>query len=323
MQHYAANDICECCPASLTGIYNYRNALPDADWADESVRRQVADVFNEVSLKDQEFPLWQISGAHNQNVFEDVMHDDLLGIRPHMVGGVLKELCDSGHFGTRDDVGGWISKLDEQLAEAFLRFCDYSNESGLSHSHGLFTHLQLTLTRTTDAPIIKAKAKNVEVISRWLAHEALQVQDTPYRRVRAMALQSFNDFYQLLSDTKCPNFRLTEAQAISLEEIRQKMLLGFHFLSKTNLESNVNIYRLPPKFHKMDELMRRSIRTRISPSLVWTFVLEHEMGIAGRLVGHLHAGPSSRRAVERWLIAFGADLVYREPEANAPLPLSL
>ena len=157
---------------------------------------------------------------------------------------------------------------------------------------------------TTSWPLLKAKAKMAQMISRWLLMPAAAHQRNEYEQVRFMTLKCFDDLYTIMEESKWPNWRLTVEQATRLEVARKEGLLGHHFLAKESIRQGRFIYKLMPKHHKMDHLMRRGIRARVSPNLFWTFVLESEMGVASRLVRRLHGASSLRRGVDRYLIYF-------------------
>ena len=301
VQHYGAPWLCEECWASRVGDLSYANALANAPWC--NAPRACAEVIAEIMEKDKEFPLLQL-GWHNTSDFEDFLHDDLLGLRQHMNGGVLHELCREQAFGAFDECTTWRERLDSQLREAFRFFSTWTSFNGLSHSQPPFNSWNLSMKKMTSEPVLKSKAKNGQVVSAWLTVEAAWYVDTTYNRVRASVMKAFDEVYSIVVATKYPNWRLSESQASDLEQCRMRMLLGYHFLAKKHAENASAHFSLVPKFHKVDHLLRRAIRTRVSPSLWWTFSLESHMGIMARMVHKLHASSSSRRGIERWLLYF-------------------
>ena len=312
--HYSCRSICEACFAeSGPGPYNFCNALMSAPWA--LTRRSLPDLLYAIADRDDDKPLTSMPGFHNQSFFEDVMHDDLLGLRPHACGAALKELADSGVYGTFDDIGPWEERLDAQLAVAYVKFCDWAGQKGMGHSHPKFTHLQLTLKRKTSEPILKTKAKNCVVVCAWIASEASEFKPGTYGEIRAMVLNAFVSLWDLLHATRFPNWELSDAQVASLKTIREELLLGYHWLSKENYGSGKAAYHCIPKFHKVDKMLRRAIRTKVSPTMFWTFLSESQMGITARLVNNLHGASSGRRGVQRWLLFFFDYLRDRMPSA--------
>ncbi len=204
--HYNKFEICEDCFAvSGPGELNFADARDEAPWTKK--RRLLTDLLAEVDKKDSSFPLTELLGYHNQSFFEDTMHDDLLGLRGHMNGGALKELCDAGVFGPFSDIGAWDERLDAQLQAAFVHFNDWAADRFIQHSQPMFTHLQLSMKVKTREPVLKSKAKNSQVVSQWLADVAAAHQDDLYGKIRAMTLRAFDDFFHLVHATRFPNWK--------------------------------------------------------------------------------------------------------------------
>ena len=283
---------------------DYANFLQAAPWA--AAPRDVVDVVQSIADENNGIVselVLGFEGWHNMNLFEDLLHDDLIGVRLHLIGGILKQLADDGLWGGCD-IGIWTVRLDFQLQCAFNQFCSWANEQNYSHSQARFSSLNLSMSVTTSWPVLKAKAKTAQMISRWLRMPAAALQRNEYEKVRFMTLTGFDDLYTIMEESKWPNWRLTVEQAARLEVARKEALLGYHYLAKEAISQGRFIYKLNPKHHKLDHLFRRSIRTRVSPTLFWTFVLESEMGVASRLVRRLHGASSLRRGVDRYLIYF-------------------
>ena len=277
------------------------NALSSAPW--ETNKRTCASVLATIQATDRHFPLLMVDGWHNESQFEDLMHDDLLGLRLHANGAVLEELCRNGHWGSFSDVGIWTERLDAQLKVAYLDFSDFVSALGVSHSQPLFTHLQLTLKTLSSKACLKAKAKNSQLVGVWLCSVCDTQLSTLHDEVRAAMMQGFNETWNIVHATRWPNWILSDSQVSQLNEARGKLLLGYHWLAKESVRLNRwNAFSLIPKFHKLDHCFNRSMRTKVSPSIYWTFVLEHQMGISARLVSKLHPHSSYRRGVERYLL---------------------
>lgn len=301
-QHYAAASICEDCLCTRSGPLRFSDARPDAPWA--ATVRTCAEVIHAINDREIEFPLTMIPGWHNQSQFEDFLHDDLLGVRLYGAGATLVELCRQGEFDSFDHLTMWRDKVDAQLMVAFGRFCEWAGARGESHSQARFTSLSLTMKVKHDGGVLKAKGKNCQVVSAWLRDICVHRQDDTYGRIRSMMWDGFAESYEILRATKFPNWRLTSAQADSLEAARSKTLQAMNWLQHQNAIKGINAYRCTPKFHKLDKLLRRAVRTRTSPTLFWTFVQESQMGQTSRVVHKLHGASSSRRGVERWLLYF-------------------
>jgi hypothetical protein len=122
---------------------------------------------------------------------------------------------------------------------------------------------------------------------------------TRYRHMRHLTLHGFDQIYKITHQTRFPDCFMNELQTSQLEEARQAALLGYHFLSKTAADNNIYCFHIIPKLHKLDHMLRRSIRTGLSASLFWTFVLESEMSLAAKVIGSCHAASSMRRGIQK------------------------
>ena len=80
--------------------------------------------------------------------------------------------------------------------------------------------------------------------------------------------------------------------------------MGYAWLSNYSLGQGDFVYRIRPNFHHLGEGIRRSVRTRVSPSVSYSFAPEDFMGLAARMCGKVHGSSIVRRAVQRWLLLF-------------------
>ena len=103
-------------------------------------------------------PLTTIAGFHLTTIADDLLHDDLLGIRPALVGSALVELCDRGIWGHQHTTD-WKGRLSKQLREAYTEFRSWSKANALPNSQALFKPCTLSMsTRDTSWPVLKTKA---------------------------------------------------------------------------------------------------------------------------------------------------------------------
>eukprot|EP00969_Alexandrium_andersonii_P248176 10967668-Alexandrium_andersonii.AAC.1 len=92
-------------------------------------------------------------------IHDDVMHDDLLGVRLEPSGSALKELALASAWGPSLP-GPWLEKLGAQLKLAYDSFRDYCRAENIQHSMGRFSHRALGVRNMTDWPTLRAKAHN-------------------------------------------------------------------------------------------------------------------------------------------------------------------
>jgi hypothetical protein len=166
-------ELCEVCEATQSGAMNFADFRIDAPFV--SRLRRTVDVLAAIQAGGGNYPLLRLEGWHCGNNFEDLLHDDLLGPRQHLCGGVLKQLCDESHFGAFAEVTEWMRRLDAQLSVAFTEFCSWCTLKRIGQSQSRFTHLSLSLKSKSSWPILKAKAKNCQVVSEWLLSVCAQV----------------------------------------------------------------------------------------------------------------------------------------------------
>ena len=99
-------------------------------------------------------------------------------------------------------------------------------------------------------------------------------------------------------------WQLSSARAALMEEARKAFLLGYHACSKAHHARQSFIYPIIPKHHHFDHLLRRAIRTKLSPSLVWTFSEEDMMKWMSNVKGKAHGLGVMKGPIQRWLVFF-------------------
>ena len=104
--------------------------------------------------------------------------------------------------------------------------------------------------------------------------------------------------------------RHTDAELARLRTARRLALEGFTYLSKHASEQHQCYnFKILPKFHKLDECIRRSLRTRLNVSWHWEFQDETFIGVMKRLARQCHPNSLSIRVVQRWLVFEHAGVV--------------
>ena len=104
--------------------------------------------------------------------------------------------------------------------------------------------------------------------------------------------------------------RFTHREAEQLRIARRRALEGYHWLSLHASHSGRFLWCLKPKFHKLDECLRRAARTRLNPGFYWAFADEDWIGQLSRLAASTHRCTMQRRVAERWLVHFFGDLEH-------------
>jgi len=252
--------------------------------------------------------LCRLRGFHVLNTFEDTLHDDLIGVRLDVLGSSLLELSREGAFGPPPPTGSWKIKLNAQLSTAHLQFNSWLALRGEECSQAEFSHLNLSMTTLDCWPTLKSKAKNAAFITAWLSEVAKGFVSDEFTEVRSACLDAFAKIWTLTNESKYPNWQLTDEQCEALETLRQMALLSLHWLSKHCNSHDVFRWKIRPKYHRMDHGLRRAVRTKISPSVYYTFSPEDFMGLVARMCGKCHGSTIIRRGVCRWLLSWFVEM---------------
>ena len=109
--HYNAEEVCQNCRAvkAAESELCMHNFTVDAPWT--LTDRTLTEYIDEQERLDTVSPFCSIRGWHTKNIFEDVVHTDLLGVRLNANGGALWELAWMGHWGAVPQ--GGLKKGDE------------------------------------------------------------------------------------------------------------------------------------------------------------------------------------------------------------------
>ena len=147
---------------------------------------------------------------------------------------------------------------------------------------------------------------NSVVVSKFLLSIASRVRSDSEKlsHIHTM-LWGMVEFWNVIDAVK-PRFILTDSETTHLEVCRQAMLGSYYWIHSTCAARSEAKCNLIPKYHQVDELVRRAIRTQVSPHLWWTFSSEDAMGTWARLASKCHGASTMRTAVDKWLLCFWA-----------------
>ena len=240
-------------------------------------------------------------------MYEDAMHDDLLGMRLDLVGSTMFELCSENVWGHPPLTGKWQDKMDCQLDQATKDFQSWCSSTGQQCSQPAFRVLNLSMHVKDDWPILRAKAHNCSVVSTWVSEICARNVYDESSEMRALCNAAAADLWKLTEATKFPNWVLTEAQTTQMRQLRAKVLLSYEWLAAYNCEQSRYRFKMRPKFHHWDHGMRRCVRTSISMSVLYCFSPEDMMGLVARMCAKCHGSSIIRRGVARWLLTFFSD----------------
>ena len=233
------------------------------------------------------------------------MHSDLLGVRQHTLGSCMLELCAEGVFGSPMH-GSWKERLREKLNVASNQFKEWMRVHKLHCQFYGFTIGMLHLSTLKSWPFMKLKAVSAEICTGWLYHLHLDLglHTTEHSKIRATMLWGFVGAYKLFSWPGV--FRFNDEQVPHLSSCRKAALHGFDWLTKSACEGNRPLYKVVPKIHNLDRILRNAIDTRRNPTTYWCFSEEDFCGTIAKLANACHHLSMHKRCPERWLLAYFA-----------------
>ena len=298
---YNTSEVCmQCGACKAAGPLNYGCALEDAPWT--MAPRNHDDYMASKEASGSLNPICEVEGWHTHNLWEDALHCDYLGVRQVLCGSVLKVLCDAGVWEPGQD-GEWKDKMDFQLHLAYREFCVWTQSQHVTCSISPFSCATLSLKNKHSWARLKSKAAQCCTVSLWLAAkmETLATSTpTDHNKIMATTLWGFSELTRLYSLKSFMN----QTEISELRLARTAALVGFHRLSKIAMQEGTWVFHMIPKFHMMDHMVRRSIRTGVAVALTWTFTDEDFMGLLARVAAAGHALSTNKVPVQRWLLGF-------------------
>lgn len=303
---FLSDQCCWCCEARMSGpLHNFGDASLTASWTNtaRSLESYIEYVVGEGSGMLN--PLLGIPGWSNDNLYEDVLHADALGVRAQANGSTIHQLAHLGTWGEFPTAGSWDSRLNIVLTRAYNDFQGFLKRHGLKSSQPKFKALTLSLHKMTDFPNLKGKGKNMITVSLWLAEktEALMSDDDDLSKFRFSLHWGLKRFWDLMHNMR-PRVCFNAAEHDELETIRAAILLSFYHLHQEAASRGVSLYNMTPKFHVVDHMFRRAKRTGISPHMFWTFASEDWIGSMAVSSQKTHGATMQSSVIERWLVCF-------------------
>lgn len=304
LQHYYnAEECCQNCHAvkDANSELCMHNFAEDAPWT--VTDRSLDDYLLEQRQLDTLHPFCSIRGWHTKNIFEDVVHTDCLGVRWFANGGALWELCSQGHWGPVPQ-GPWRESMNFCLRMAWHDFANWMAANNKRVNITPFTCNLLSMRVQTDWPALKSKAAAAATISEWLAPICQTVAEragaTHLDRMRSLMLWGMDTLWREYR----AGWKLCDRRVLVFMKARKAALHGYHACAKAHFDSGTFIYPIIPKHHHFDHLLRRAIRTKISPCVLWTFSEEDMMKWMSNVTGRAHGLGTMQTPVCRWLVFF-------------------
>ena len=236
---------------------------------------------------------------------DDIVHDALLGVRLTRCGSAMRDMADM-QWWAPEVPGPWVVKLNHQLHHAYAAFKKWCLKHQMEHSGTPCKASTLSMSSLTSWPELKIKANNCATVTLWLASE-LQARlcDSPIMRA-LFTMWGFAARYCIWSGAEQ---QLSDHEVQSLKTARSAALEGYHWLSLNASQTNRYAYLLRPKFHKLDDCVRKAIKTRRNPAWFWSFADESWVGAISKLSGSAHNRCLAQRVPSRWLAIFVLELL--------------
>ena len=299
---YAKEEVCEECHAEKShGDLCMHNFLLDAPWTE--TERSLDEYLAEQRQLDTVSPFCDIEGWHTFNIYQDAVHTDMLGVRPLANGGAMWEIALMGYWGMVPPTGKWKDGMNSILAIAWEDFARWMHVNKKHCNISKFSCNNLSMHVQLDWPELQSKAASCATVTEWLAPIAVTVarrDGTHENRMRSLMLWGLDTLWQEYRN----GWQLSDERAALMEEARKAFLLGYHACSKAHHARQSFIYPIIPKHHHFDHLLRRAIRTKLSPSLVWTFSEEDMMKWMSNVTGKAHGLGVMKGPIQRWLVFF-------------------
>ena len=313
--HYNTEQVCHMCKAAKHGaVLNLSDASENAAWNKPENARSLADYITSLISRGRQpehwNPLTSLCGFHTHGFFEDQLHCDCLGIRQHCNGSSLVSLCFEGTWGDMSASGTWSDKLDSVLATAHVAFSVWCTRNQITTSHPVFNCLNLHMHKASDYAQLKSKGHNSAMITKWLltvCEDAVDVSK-PESGLRFSLMWGLNALWDIPHDCR-PRFVYSDAEAVQLETARKVALMSLYGLHKFYAMKGEHLFNIVPKFHQVDHMCRRQIRSKLACSLWWCFASESAIGSVARTAGKTHGASTNRRAVQRWITFFWGSFI--------------
>lgn len=303
-----AGESCRKCRCTSAGPLVYSDCRPQPPWL--HTQRSHQECMLLMTANGGLSPLCHTLGWHCGFFKDDLLHDDFLGVRLHLNASCLVMLCETGFFGVAQP-GPWKDSLNLRLHQAYRECRLWIANHKLDCRITKFSTNMLTLADQTSWPIMKCKGYASAVITQWLYSVARgRAPASMEARMVTSCLSGWVALFQLYHGP----MRLSDRCARKWEIARQRALCSYNWLSNNCLASRRFRFCMIPKFHKLDETLRESIRSRYNAGHHWTFADESWLQYCGKLCWACHVKSLQHRGIERWI------LIWHSPDSHEAVP---
>ena len=138
----------------------------------------------------------------------------------------------------------------------------------------------------------------------WLASitcQEAEQSNNEYEKIRACMLLGLSQFWLILHTRST---WLTERDLEDLTKARNMALFSYSALTRIADEERKPFYRSKPKLHMMDHIWRNAKKSKINPSVYWTYQDEDMMRLSLKRAGQCHGDSLEYRCLQRWMVQF-------------------
>ena len=307
LPHYYGNygascEMCHLCWATVAGELSYcqpiNNPCFDHPRSNDDYMASEAAALS---------PLTQIHGFHIRQVLPDAMHVGPLGIHLQVAGSVLWELCDEGCFGPKRQLPTWAEDLQLRLTQAYSEFWNFIRSKGKFCTQPMFTVSRLKMKSSKTPPRLKAKAANAMMVVDWLAdycdRQLKAKPDNERYAERASMLWGLTSVYKIWRES--PLWLTPEARQM-LVAPRDAFFGLYVKLCLQAKEDRKPLYKMVPKHHMLDHMVRHCLETGLNPCAYWCFQDEDAMRLQMGIANYSKQGTVDKFALNRWCLQYFA-----------------
>lgn len=250
-------------------------------------------------------------------VVEDWMHNFSLGIGREVAANCVVTWHENGTLRKLADDRGWAFCDDTTLLRAMhLDFRAYLRKGGwgVKQTENLFTARRLHRTSRRQFPSLctKAKAVAVDLLIRYLSDIApciMPYSDCKYHRAACVILQRARCMQDVMLRG---SVWLQRAEATLLQISGRSFLKVYGWLAREAMSRNCRQWRLKPKLHDIDEMLRKLSWCRLNPRRLSCARPESFLGKLKKIAKSTHRGQVSKRTTQRYLALLQIRALQRE-----------
>ena len=251
-------------------------------------------------------------------VLEDFMHNWSLGIARDLTANCIVQWLENHALERMAAQRGW-AYCDEAglLRHLHLDFRSWIRRRRLKvkQTENIFTRNRLNRTsrRTNPSLTTRAKAVCVDALVLYLGELASAVREhNVHDRMHLASCAVVERAAQVQSTLDGCGLWLTNAEAALVQVTCRSMLKMWGWLARESLARRQKQWRLKPKLHDLDEMVRKLSWCKLNPRALSCSKPESFLGKIKRVARHTHRGHVSKRTCQRYWSLLGVRAAKRE-----------